>query len=72
MAMITIVFHPNDDLTPENKRAIAEKCLHTSEYPVWTGFTLTFKTRRSIADVLRGFEMECFVPEEFNHFSYER
>lgn len=71
MAKVTIVFHPNDDLTPENKAAIVEKCLHNREYPVWSGFTLEFITVRTIADVLRGFEMECFVPEEFRHFSYE-
>lgn len=71
---VTIVFNKYDDLCEENRNYTESTCLNVEELPFvrWNGNVLTFITRRSLKDVIEGFEFECFNADEFDEVKYTK
>lgn len=70
---VTVEFHPNDDLSPENRKNILEAVLDTDEAAtaVWDDRTLTYTTQKEAYDVIFDWTYDGYNIDEFVSFKFE-
>lgn len=73
MMLISIAFHPNDDLTGDFKNFVAGGILTTAEAEThsWDGRKLQYFTKESARDVIAAWEEDGFNIDEFVEFSFK-
>jgi hypothetical protein len=71
---IVIEFDPRDDLSDENKDKIEGSVLTSTEANTakWARNILTYRTNRSLTDIINDWESEGFNLDEFKSFTYKR